>query len=80
MYPGFGIFNLVFSLLPGKVKYVLRALTSINTYSPLLSLRGVVGFLGFQHDRRLALQALAVSAARTDVHSVFAGYDFSARF
>lgn len=35
--------------------------------------RGVVGFLGFQHDRRLALQALAVSAARTDVHSVFAG-------
>ncbi|KAH8111665.1 outer membrane protein Iml2/Tetratricopeptide repeat protein 39 [Phellopilus nigrolimitatus] len=51
---GFGLFNLVFSLLPAKIKTV-------------------VGFLGFQSDRRLALQALAVSAARKDVHSVFAG-------
>ncbi|OCH93858.1 hypothetical protein OBBRIDRAFT_789896 [Obba rivulosa] len=51
---GYGLFNLVFSLLPAKV-------------------RGVVGFLGFNHDRKLALQALAVSAARNDVHSVFAG-------
>ncbi|KAH7923486.1 hypothetical protein BV22DRAFT_1196685 [Leucogyrophana mollusca] len=51
---GFGLFNLVFSLLPAKV-------------------RGVVGFFGFTHDRKLALQALAVSAARSDVHSVFAG-------
>lgn len=34
---------------------------------------GVVGFLGFKHDRRLALRALAVSAAQNDVHSVFAG-------
>ncbi|OBZ65787.1 Mitochondrial outer membrane protein IML2 [Grifola frondosa] len=48
------VFNLVFSLLPGKI-------------------RGVVGFLGFNHDRKLALQALAVSAARTDVHAIFAG-------
>ncbi len=31
-----------------------------------------MGFLGFKHDRKLALQALAVSAAKTDVHSVFA--------
>ena len=37
--------------------------------------RTVVGFLGFQHDRKLALQALAVSAARKDVHSIFAGSD-----
>ncbi|EGN95882.1 hypothetical protein SERLA73DRAFT_113602 [Serpula lacrymans var. lacrymans S7.3] len=51
---GFGLFNLVFSLLPAKV-------------------RGVVGFFGFNHDRKLALQALAVSAARTDVHAIFAG-------
>ncbi|KII88264.1 hypothetical protein PLICRDRAFT_175873 [Plicaturopsis crispa FD-325 SS-3] len=51
---GFGLFNLVFSLLPAKV-------------------RGVVGFLGFQHDRKLALQALAVAAAKSDVHSIFAG-------
>ncbi|KAL6298596.1 hypothetical protein BKA93DRAFT_830556 [Sparassis latifolia] len=51
---GFGLFNLVFSLLPAKI-------------------RGVVGFLGFNHDRKLALQALAVSARRTDAHSVFAG-------
>ncbi|THH08276.1 hypothetical protein EW145_g2807 [Phellinidium pouzarii] len=51
---GFGLFNLVFSLLPAKVK-------------------SVVGLFGFQHDRRLALQALAVSAARKDVHSVFSG-------
>ncbi|KAH9945781.1 outer membrane protein Iml2/Tetratricopeptide repeat protein 39 [Epithele typhae] len=51
---GYGLFNLVFSLLPAKV-------------------RGVVGFFGFEHDRKLALRALAVSAAKTDVHSVFAG-------
>ena len=36
--------------------------------------RGVVGFLGFKHDRKLALRALAVSANQTDVHAVFAGY------
>ncbi|KAK7062759.1 Mitochondrial outer membrane protein iml2 [Paramarasmius palmivorus] len=51
---GFGLFNLVFSLLPKKVQ-------------------SVVGFFGFKHDRRLALQALAVAAAKKDVHSVFAG-------
>ena len=34
----------------------------------------MVGFLGFNHDRKLALRALAVSAAKTDVHAVFAGY------
>ncbi|KAK0442051.1 outer membrane protein Iml2/Tetratricopeptide repeat protein 39 [Desarmillaria tabescens] len=50
---GFGLFNLVFSLLPKRIQ-------------------GVVGFFGFKHDRKLALQALAVSAAKTDVHSVFA--------
>ncbi|KAG8964365.1 hypothetical protein FRC03_001849 [Tulasnella sp. 419] len=41
---GFGLFSLVFSLLPAKIKRL-------------------VGFLGFQSDRQLALQALAVSAA-----------------
>ncbi|KAG6334988.1 hypothetical protein ID866_4102 [Astraeus odoratus] len=51
---GYGVFNLVLSLLPTRV-------------------RNVVGFLGYNHDRQLALKALAVSAARTDVHSVFAG-------
>lgn len=51
---GFGMFNLVFSLLP-------------------VGIRGIVGFLGFKHDRKLALRALAVSAAQKDVHSVFAG-------
>ncbi|KAG2150637.1 outer membrane protein Iml2/Tetratricopeptide repeat protein 39 [Suillus bovinus] len=51
---GYGLFNLVLSLLPAKI-------------------RNVVGFLGFNHDRKLALQALAVSAARNDIHSVFAG-------
>lgn len=35
--------------------------------------RGLVGFLGFQHDRRLALRALALSASKSDVHSVFSG-------
>ncbi|PSR77603.1 hypothetical protein PHLCEN_2v7793 [Hermanssonia centrifuga] len=34
---------------------------------------GVVGFLGFKHDRKLALRALAVSANQTDVHAVFSG-------
>lgn len=33
-----------------------------------------MGFFGFKHDRKLALQALAVSAAKKDVHSVFAGW------
>ncbi|KIK39840.1 hypothetical protein CY34DRAFT_88473 [Suillus luteus UH-Slu-Lm8-n1] len=51
---GYGLFNLVLSLLPAKI-------------------RNVVGFFGFNHDRMLALQALAVSAARSDIHSVFAG-------
>ncbi|KAF8163824.1 mitochondrial outer membrane protein IML2 [Crassisporium funariophilum] len=51
---GFGLFNLVFSLLPKKVQ-------------------GLVGFLGFKHDRKLALQALALSAEKEDVHGVFAG-------
>ncbi|KAG6887246.1 hypothetical protein C0995_016642 [Termitomyces sp. Mi166 len=51
---GYGLFNLVFSLLPKKVQ-------------------GVVGFLGFKYDRRLALKALAVSAGKSDVHSVFSG-------
>jgi hypothetical protein len=35
--------------------------------------RSVVGFFGFNHDRKLALRALAVSASGNDVHSVFAG-------
>ncbi|KAG6897584.1 hypothetical protein C0993_007415 [Termitomyces sp. T159_Od127] len=51
---GYGLFNLVFSLLPKKVQ-------------------GVVGFLGFKYDRKLAVRALAVSAGKSDVHSVFAG-------
>ncbi|KJA17945.1 hypothetical protein HYPSUDRAFT_218539 [Hypholoma sublateritium FD-334 SS-4] len=51
---GFGLFNLVFSLLPKKVQ-------------------GLVGFLGFKHDRKLALQALALAATKTDVHGTFAG-------
>ncbi|KAG2145027.1 outer membrane protein Iml2/Tetratricopeptide repeat protein 39 [Suillus cothurnatus] len=38
---GYGLFNLVLSLLPAKI-------------------RNVVGFFGFNHDRMLALQALAV--------------------
>ncbi|KAG1756842.1 outer membrane protein Iml2/Tetratricopeptide repeat protein 39 [Suillus paluster] len=51
---GYGLFNLVLSLLPAKI-------------------RNVVGFFGFNHDRMLALQALAVAAAGNDIHSVFAG-------
>ena len=33
--------------------------------------RGLVGFLGFQHDRGLALKALALSASKSDVHGIF---------
>ncbi|KXN84549.1 Mitochondrial outer membrane protein IML2 [Leucoagaricus sp. SymC.cos] len=51
---GYGLFNLVFSLLPKRIQ-------------------SVVGFFGFKHDRKLALKALAVAAARNDTHSVFAG-------
>ncbi|TFK66270.1 hypothetical protein BDN72DRAFT_844550 [Pluteus cervinus] len=49
---GYGLFNLVFSLLPKRVQ-------------------GIVGFFGFKHDRKQALHALSVSAARNDVHAVF---------
>ncbi|KAI6010345.1 hypothetical protein EDC04DRAFT_3145978 [Pisolithus marmoratus] len=51
---GYGLFTLVLSLLPTKI-------------------RNVMGFLGYGHDRQLALKALAVSAASTDMHSVVAG-------
>ncbi|KAF6748312.1 hypothetical protein DFP72DRAFT_1174376 [Ephemerocybe angulata] len=51
---GYGLFNLVFSMLPKKVQ-------------------GLVGMFGFQHDRALALRALALSATKKDVHGVFAG-------
>ncbi|KIO27128.1 hypothetical protein M407DRAFT_73614 [Tulasnella calospora MUT 4182] len=50
---GFGLFNLVFSLLPAKVKRL-------------------VGFFGYQSDRRLGLQALSVAATGKDIHSNFA--------
>ena len=40
------------------------------------SFRTVVGFLGLDHDRKIGLQALAVSAAGSDIHSIFAGYAF----
>ncbi|KAG8972041.1 hypothetical protein FRC05_010454 [Tulasnella sp. 425] len=52
---GFGLFNLVFSLLPAKVKFVR-----------------LVGFFGYQSDRRLGLQALYVAATGKDIHSNFA--------
>jgi hypothetical protein len=39
----------------------------------VVSYRSVVGFFGFNHDRRLALRTLALSASGSDVHSVFAG-------
>ena len=32
-----------------------------------------MGFFGFNHDRKLALRSLALSASGSDVHSVFAG-------
>ncbi|KAJ1307250.1 hypothetical protein OPQ81_001363 [Rhizoctonia solani] len=56
---GYGLFNLVFSLLPNKVKKV-------------------VGFLGYQSDRRLGLEALHVAAGvENDVHSSFAAINLS---
>ncbi|CUA75866.1 Mitochondrial outer membrane protein IML2 [Coprinopsis cinerea okayama7 len=56
---GYGLFNLVFSLLPNKVKKV-------------------VGFLGYQSDRRLGLEALHVAAGvENDVHSSFAAINIS---
>ncbi|CCO30679.1 Mitochondrial outer membrane protein IML2 [Rhizoctonia solani AG-1 IB] len=56
---GYGLFNLVFSLLPNKVKKV-------------------VGFLGYQSDRRLGLEALHVAAGvENDVHSAFAAINIS---
>ncbi|KIK79048.1 hypothetical protein PAXRUDRAFT_91897, partial [Paxillus rubicundulus Ve08.2h10] len=51
---GYGLFNLILSLLPSKV-------------------RKVAGFFRFNQGRQLALQALAVSAARSDVHGVLSG-------
>jgi len=69
---GHGLFNLVLSLLPAKVKYVQSLLLRHGIENDAV-LRSVVGFFGFNHDRKLALRALAVSANGTDVHSVFAG-------
>ncbi|KAI6104321.1 outer membrane protein Iml2/Tetratricopeptide repeat protein 39 [Pisolithus sp. B1] len=37
------------------------------------NIRRVIGFLGYSHDRPLALKALAVSAAYRDVHGIVAG-------
>jgi len=71
---GFGLFNLVFSLLPKKVQYVSD---SLIVFGLLLigfhEFRGLVGFFGFKHDRKLALKALSLSATKEDVHGVFAG-------
>lgn len=39
----------------------------------LMYCRGVVGLLGFKHDRKLALEALALAAMKHDVHGTFAG-------
>ncbi|KAF9792188.1 hypothetical protein BJ322DRAFT_19589 [Thelephora terrestris] len=58
---GYGLFNLVLSMFPGKVKTV-------------------VGFFGYDYNRRIALQALAVSAAKSDVHSIFAGLTLMAYY
>ena len=44
---------------PSKLSYLFR--------------RGVVGFLGFQYDRKLALSALSLSSSKDDIHGVFAG-------
>jgi hypothetical protein len=71
--PGHGLFNLVLSLLPTKVKCVLPLLLYAVGIHNGAVFRSVVGFFGFNHDRKLALRALAVSANGTDVHSVFAG-------
>lgn len=70
--PGLGnrLFNLVFSLLPAKIRYVSLPIDGCRLS---FLCRGVVGFLGFTSDRKLALQSLAVSANYTDVHGVFAG-------
>lgn len=65
------MFNLVLSLLPAKVKSVVTAfLFDPGSY---IRSRGIVGFFGFNSDRRLALHALGVAATKDDSHAVFAG-------
>jgi hypothetical protein len=50
----------------------------IITHNSLIEInRSVVGFLGFKHDRRLALKLLELSAEKGDVHSTFAGLVFT---
>lgn len=44
-----------------------------SSLSYLIFRRSVVGLFGFKADRKLGLNALTVSAARNDTHSVFAG-------
>ncbi|KAI6124716.1 hypothetical protein EDD16DRAFT_1560406 [Pisolithus croceorrhizus] len=70
---GYGLFNLVFvlSMLALTNTEWIRRIGHWTTCT--VTYRNVVGFLGYSHDRQLALKALAVSAARTDVHAVFAG-------
>ncbi|KAI0345249.1 hypothetical protein BDW22DRAFT_1354152 [Trametopsis cervina] len=71
--------NPVASLPEGPIEELIMSGTAFgyvlfNLVFSLLpaGVRGVVGFLGFKHDRRLALKALAVSANQKDVHSTFA--------
>lgn len=83
------MFNLVLSLLPAKVKCVhFGFFVSRDTWRRKLKLdsffcfiavfvggcRSVVGFFGFNHDRKLALRCLTVSAGKKDVTAVFSGY------
>ena len=72
--PGYGLFNLVLSMLPGKAKYVTFGPLTGAPFMRRPRYRTVVGFFGYDYSRRIALQALAVSAAKSDVHSIFAGY------
>ena len=61
--------ELASSLLTNNCLILLKGLDCLILYSPFkplirTPLRGVVGFFGFHHDQKLALWALAVSAAK----------------
>lgn len=66
---GFGLFGLVFSLMPPKLFVIILR---IPCRAHVFSRKKLINVFGFKSDRKGALKALALSASYKDVHSSFA--------
>jgi hypothetical protein len=64
-----------FHCFPTKSSKLFQYLSIYPLAKSMMRIRRVVGFLGYQSDRRLGLEALYVAAGvENDVHSSFAAY------